>query len=351
MDWHEVAIVGGGPVGIELGVALRRAGISYVQFEAKQVGATMGWWPLGTRWFSSNERIAIAGVPLMTVDQNKATREEYLTYLRSVVKQFELDVRTYEPVTDVRRIDGGFEVHTRPLAGEKVYRARRVVLATGGTAMPRMLNVPGEDLPHVSHYMHEPHDYFGKRVLVVGGRNSAVEAALRIQQVGAQVTMSYRRSEFDAKSIKYWLYPEIMGLIRNRKIRAHFNTVVTRITPESVRLARCEAAGDGAMAVTDQTFEVPADFVLAMVGYKADMTLAKRVGVELSAAGEVPAFDPQTMETNVPGVYMAGTAVAGTQERYKVFLENCHVHVDRIVAAITGAPTPADPEPVLVPES
>jgi thioredoxin reductase (NADPH) len=118
-----------------------------------------------------------------------------------------------------------------------------------------------------------------------------------------------------------------------------------------VRLARCEVKEDGSAAVMDQTFEVPADFVLAMVGYKADMTLARRIGVELAAGSEVPAFDPNTMETNVPGVYMAGTAIAGTQDRYKVFLENCHVHVDRIVAAITGAPAPVEPEPVLVPES
>src|SRR5687768_15305441 len=194
-------------------------------------------------------------------------------------------------------------------------------MATGGTAMPRMLNGTGEELPHVSHYLHEPHAYFGKRVLVVGGKNSAVEAALRIQQVGAQVTVSYRRSEFDAKSIKYWLYPEIMGLIRNKKIRAHFKTVVTRITPESVRLARCEVKEDGGMAVADQMFEVPADFVLAMVGYKADMTLARLIGVELAPGSEVPSYDHATMETNVPGVYMAGTAIAGTQDRYKVFLE------------------------------
>jgi thioredoxin reductase (NADPH) len=352
MQWYEVAIIGAGPIGVELAVALKRARVSYVHLEAKQVGATMQWWPPATRWFSSNERIAIAGVPLLTVDQGKATREDYLRYLRAVVTEFDLAIQTYEPVVAIERRGEGFEIRTRPMtaAGESVYRARRIVLATGGTERPRKLGVEGEELPFVSHYMEDPHRYFRKRVLVVGGRNSAVEAALRIHGVGAEVVMSYRGSEFNAKSIKYWLYPEIMGLIRSGRIRMHFNTTVRRIMPGEVELARCEAETP-LFATREGAFKVAADFVLLMVGYVADMSLAKMSGVALMGEEQRPVFDERTMETNVPGVYVAGTVVAGTQSRYRVFLENCHVHVSRIVAAVTGAEPPAAPEPAAIPES
>src|SRR4051812_23508193 len=184
----EVALVGAGPIGIEMAVALKRAGINYLHFDAKQIGYTISWFPYQTRFFSSNERIAIAGVPLQTADQTKATREEYLTYLRRVVQQFDLKVNTYEPVVGIERLDRvGFRLTTRPPGGERAFRCRHLVLCTGGTDHPRRLNVPGENLPHVSHYFDDPHKYFGKRLLIVGGKNSAVEAALRCHHAGARV--------------------------------------------------------------------------------------------------------------------------------------------------------------------
>jgi thioredoxin reductase (NADPH) len=348
---RDVAIIGAGPIGIEMAVALKRHDISYVQFDVKQVGQTMFWWPPMTRWFSSNERIAIAGVPLQTVDQGKATREDYLRYLRTVVEQFDLSVNTFEPVTAIDKSpEGGFVLTTSPQRGVQRYKVQRIILATGGTAAPRRLDIPGEDLPHVSHYMADPHTYFRKRVLVVGGRNSAVEAALRIHPVGADVTISYRRAGFDAKSIKYWLYPEIMGLIRSGRLRAHFNTIVSEITPAGVKLATCDESRP-LFGNPGSTFNVPTDFILLMVGYVADMSLAKMAGVELVGENEVPVYDERTMETNVPGIYIAGTATGGTQARYRIFLENCHIHIDRILAALIGAPTPPTPEPLAQPES
>jgi thioredoxin reductase (NADPH) len=348
---RDVAIVGAGPIGIEMAVALKRHDISYVQFDAKQVGQTMSWWPPMTRWFSSNERIAIAGVPLQTVDQGKATREDYLRYLRTVVEQFDLSINTFEPVSGIEKLaSGGFVVTTAPQRGEQRYQVQRIILATGGTARPRRLDVKGEDLPHVSHYMEDPHRYFRKRVLVVGGRNSAVEAALRIQQVGADVTISYRGSEFNGKSIKYWLYPEIMGLIRSGRIRAHFNTVVSEITAGGARLASCDESRP-LFGNPGSSFNVPADFILLMVGYLADMSLARMAGVELVGENEIPVFDERTMETNVPGIYIAGTAAGGTQARYRIFLENCHIHIDRILASIMGAPSPPTPQPLASPET
>jgi thioredoxin reductase (NADPH) len=355
----DVAVVGAGPIGLELAVALKRAGIDYLHFDAKQIGWTISWFAPGTRFFSSNERIAIAGVPLQTPDGGKCTREQYLTYLRTVVQQFDLDVRTYEPVVGIDRLPGaaGFTLTTKPAGGERRCRARRVVLVTGGTDRPRRLDVPGEDLPHVNHYFDDPHRYFRKRVLVVGGKNSAVEAALRCHNAGAHVSLSYRRPKLPARSIKYWLLPEINGLIDSGRVPAYLGTAPTRITPTHVQL---EPWADPD-APPDPTFpfvapgvrgrNVEADFVLLLVGYRADMSLCRMAGVELAGPTETPNFTPHTMETNVPGVYVAGTAVAGTQDKYRVFIENCHVHVDRIVAAVTGAPEPAAPQPLAAPES
>ena len=333
---YDLAIIGAGPIGIELAVACKKQGVDYIQFDAKQVGYTMSWWAPQTRWFSSNERISIAGVPLLTPDQNKATREQYLAYLRMIVEQFDLHIHTYEPVTGLRRDDDrdAFALQTAPAAGPRTYRARRVVLAVGGTDFPRKLGVPGEDLPHVSHYFHEPHTYFRKRVVIVGGKNSAVEAALRCHHAGAAVALVHRRAQLPERSIKYWLTPEITGLLHNGRVEGHFNSVVTRITPTHVHLARTD---DGHSPVDRSDEQVPADFVLLLVGYLQDKSLLRNAGVDLNGSSDAPLYDPTTMQTNVPGLYLAGTAVGGTQERYHVFLENCHVHVERIMRTLYQA--------------
>ncbi|HEX4054559.1 MAG TPA: NAD(P)-binding domain-containing protein [Tepidisphaeraceae bacterium] len=337
----ELAIIGAGPIGIELAVAFKRAGIDYLHFDARQIGYTISWFAPQTRFFSSNERLAIAGVPLFTPDQTKCTREQYLAYLRSVVVQFDLNIKTYEPVVNIAHKSGEFLLTTRRGGGECKYRVKKLVLATGGTDHPRRLDVRGHDLPHVSHYFQDPHEYFQKDLLIVGGRNSAVEAALRSHYAGARVSMSYRKPQFDAASIKYWLWPEMNGLIQSGKLKAHFNTTLKEIRPGGAVLL-----GDGG-----KTIEVPADFVLLLIGYEADMTLCKMAGVELKQPGNAPTFDPATMQTNVPGVYVAGTAMGGTQERYAVFIENCHVHTQRIMASLTGAAPPPAPAPVERPES
>src|SRR5688572_7783160 len=346
----QVVIVGAGPIGLEMAAALKQARIPYLHFDARQIGHTISWFAPQTRFFSSNERIAIAGVPLQTADQNKATREEYLAYLRGVVQQFDLRVNTYEPVTEIERVavsgDDGFVLTTGPAAGPRTYRVRRLVLATGGTDRPRRLNIPGEDLPHVSHYFDDPHKYFRKRVLIVGGKNSAVEAALRCHHAGAHVSLSYRRDRLPAKSIKYWLLPEINGLMQSGRIPAHLSTVPRAITPTHVTLAR---VGDSLYG--HDTFDVPADFVLLLIGYVQDNKLFKLAGVQLEGDCGAPVFNPRTMETNVPGLYVAGTAVGGTQDKYRVFIENCHVHVARITAALTGAAPPEAPAPFAAPES
>jgi thioredoxin reductase (NADPH) len=336
----DVAIIGAGPIGLELAVALKRRNISYLHFDAKQIGYTISWFAPQTRFFSSNERIAIAGVPLFTSDQSKATREDYLAYLRAIVQQFDLKINTYERITSIQRHDDDFSLTSQPVGRQKrVYRARRIVLATGGTDHPRRLNIPGEDLSHVEHYFRDPHAYFGKRLLIIGGKNSAVEAALRCHSAGATVSLSYRRRQLPAESIKYWLLPEMNALCKSGCIEAYFDSTAVAITPTHVTLQR-----------GGEQFDVPADFVLALIGYEQDTTIFQMAGVQLSGAQQAPVFDESTMQTSVRGIYVAGTAIAGTQDRYRVFIENCHVHVDRVVASLTGhaavveQPAYAEPE-------
>ncbi|MEM0925112.1 MAG: NAD(P)-binding domain-containing protein [Planctomycetota bacterium] len=330
-----VVIVGAGPIGIELAVAFRREDIPFELLDAGCVGHTMSWWAPQTRWFSSNERIAIAGIPLLTVDQGKATREEYLTYLRSVLSQHRISVRTHSKVTEICRSRDGFELRYESSGVSHPMRASAVVLAIGGTDFPNRLQIPGDDLPHVDGYLRETHRYYGRRVLVIGGRNSAVEAALRLHHAGATVALSYRGERLPEKSIKYWLWPEINGLINAGRIKAYFSSRPVEITSTEVILQD----DDGRRA------RVATDDVLALIGYAQDKSLFRSAGVTLSGPQEVPSFDPATMETDVPDLYVAGTAIAGTQSsKYRIFLENCHEHVDRIVAAVTGK-RPASAEP------
>ncbi|MGN6185885.1 MAG: NAD(P)-binding domain-containing protein, partial [Thermoanaerobaculia bacterium] len=227
---YRVAIIGAGPIGLELAVAFKRNGIDYIQFDAAQIGATMQWYPLEMIFHSNAERLAIAGVPIQVTDQQKPKREEFLAYLRSIVQQFHLDVRTYERVETVTRIDGQFELQTRAVDGQHLYRVGKIVLAIGAMHMPKLLNIPGEELPHVSHYFHDPHTYFNKELLIIGGRNSAIEAAVRCQRAGAKVTLAYRREDFDATSVKFWLLPEIRSMIRDERVM-----FLPSVTPLEIR--------------------------------------------------------------------------------------------------------------------
>jgi thioredoxin reductase (NADPH) len=350
----DVIVVGAGPIGLELAVALKREGIEYVHVEAKQIGYTISWFPPQTRFFSSNERIAIAGVPLQTADQSKASREEYLAYLRSVVEQFDLEVQTYTRVIGIQKNHGGFAVTVQAAGRKRHLKARRIVLCTGGTDHPRRLSIPGEDLPHVSSYFQDAHKYFRKRLLVVGGKNSAIETALRCHHAGANVTLSYRRAQLDTKSIKYWLLPEINGLIADGRITGLFDTIPTEITPTDVALAPpgvAESDGEGNPRAVPNPLRAAADFVVLQIGFEQDTTLFEMAGLALNGECRAPVYSDRTMESSVPGIYVAGTAVGGTQDKYRVFIENCHVHVGRIVAALVGTAPPPTPVPLAAPES
>lgn len=326
-DSDPIAIVGAGPIGIELAVTFKRYNIPYLHFEARQIGHTFMRWPRNTPFFSTTERIEIAGIPIQKITQERTTGEEYLAYLRSVVEQEDLAIRTYEPVVDIRAAANGFILTTKQNNCDHKYQVSKVVLANGDMDFPKKLNVPGEDLAHVSHFLVDPHMYFQRRLLIVGGKNSAVETALRCWRTGSQVTISYRRASFDEQAIKHWLLPDLKTQIELGNI-----TFLPETRPVEFRLGSTVLED----MRTGQRVEVENDFVLLQTGYVADCTLFEKAGVRLLGPERSPEFNPETMETNVPGIYVAGTSAAGTQTRYRLFIENTHEHVGKILQALTG---------------
>jgi thioredoxin reductase (NADPH) len=216
---------------------------------------------------------------------------------------------------------------TQPASGEKCYLADKVVFAIGDMHRPNKLGIPGEELPHVDHYFRDPHKYFRQKLLIIGGRNSAVEAALRCWRAGAEVTLSYRRAKFDEKSVKHFILPDLLTQIELGTIGYLPETAPVAVTPTHVVLRHSDGS----------TFEQPADFVLMMTGYLGDLSLCQAAGVNLVGETRAPEHNPETMETNIPGVYIAGTVAGGERkQRYTYFIENCHVHVARIVHHLTG---------------
>ncbi|GAB4115522.1 MAG: NAD(P)-binding domain-containing protein [Roseiflexaceae bacterium] len=333
---YEVAIIGAGPIGIELATCLKRLGVEYVHFEARQIGHAMTWWPRNTNFFSTTERLAIAGVPIQNNHQQRITGEEYLAYLRSIVEQFDLAVRVYEPVTSLERQDTSFVLTSEPRTGQRQTRVRKVVIALGDMEQPHMLNIPGEDLPHVSHYFRDPHDYFRQRLLIVGGKNSAAEAALRCWRAGAEVTISYRQPRFDPQRVKHWILPDLEAQIEAGTIQFLPETAPVAIGPGYVDLVACHAG----QPLDQAPFRHTTDFVLLNTGFRGDQRLLEQAGVELTGENRVPTYNPATMESNVPGLYLAGTVAAGIQRRYTLFIENCHDHADAIAYALTGRHAP-----------
>lgn len=315
-----VAIVGAGPIGIELAIALKKTGIPYLLFDREQVAQMIYNFPPQTHFFSSNERIGISGYPVQTTDQQKCSREDYLAYIRTLVMHYQLEVHSYEEVATIKRVENGeFLLHTLSAKGEREYQVKYVVLATGGTSTPRKLNVPGENLPHVSHKMEDPHKYFLKHVLIIGGKNSAGESALRCYHAGAKVSLCTRKKQFDPKDIKYWLFPELVGRIEHREIDCYFESEVKEILPDRVHL--------------NNGVEIFADFVIKAIGFDANMELFKQLGIEMTTEQQMVKHD-ETMQTSVPNVYVLGTVVGGTQIRYRIFIENTHEHVAKILDAL-----------------
>lgn len=344
---REIVVVGAGPIGLEMGIALKRRGLDFCILEAEQIGHTVGWYAPGTHFFSSPERIAIAGLPLITRDQGKATREEYLDYLMAAAWQYELPILSGTRLVGLDRPDQGassgvifptgkpknsdasqkrrasFSLRLQRAGQETRIQCRYLILAVGDMHGPRNLGIPGENQSNVDHYLRELRNYFRQKVVIVGGRNSAVEAAIRIFRMGGQVTMVYRGAQLDDSTIKYWLYPEIQSMIKNGIIGFIPQAEVESISGNEMKYRTF--AGSSC---------IHADQFLLLTGYEQDSSFLENLGLDLQGENNKPIFDESTMEASIPGVFIAGTATAGSQHRHTVFIENSHLHVDRILKTI-----------------
>ncbi len=319
----DLAVIGAGPCGLAVGVAARRVDIAAAIFDRGNVANALLGYPIGMTFFSTPENLEIGGLPFVCAGA-KPTRDEALKYYRRVAQYFELDMRAYEEVVSVTGKLGEFTLTTRKRTGEEgTHRARRVVVAIGNLDTPNLLGVPGEDLPNVTHYFREPHPYFDQRCLVIGGANSAAEAALELHRAGAHVTLVHFLPELD-RGLKPWVRPDIENRIREGAIAARFETRVTEIGPDYVRL-RSERNGAEERLAND--------WVFAMTGYAPDTSFLRRLGVTVDEATGVPQHDPATMETNVPGLYIAGVIAAGNDAN-RLFIENGRYHGAKIVSAI-----------------
>ncbi len=323
MNTMDVAIVGAGPCGIAAGAAASEAGLTTVLLDKGCIANSIVGYPYYMRFFSTADRIEIAGVPFAIPEKNPSRREA-LVYYRSVVEHFGLRVRQYEGVETITGEEGAFRIQTRKMSGAREsYVARWVVMATGGFHAPNLLEVPGEDLPKVKHYFREPYPYFDQDVLVVGGSNSAVEASLELFRSGARVTLVHFLDRLD-KGVKAWVVPDITNRLEKDEISVYWKHRVAEITPEAVKL-RAEETGE----VT----EIPNDWVFAMTGWRSNPVLLKELGVEVDPATGIPAHDTVTMETHVPGVFIAGVLAAGNNAN-KIFIENGRAHGSQIIRAL-----------------
>ena len=307
-----VLIVGAGPIGLACAISAKRRGIDPLVIDAGAIANSILHYPVGMTFFTTPERLEIGNHPI-TPAREKPTREEALKYYRGVARAEGLRVRTHTRLTGVRREKAGLVAQVQTGIGEvreAEIACERLVLATGYFDHPNRLNVPGEDLPHVSHYPEEPHRTAGLDVVVVGGKNSAVEMALNSYRSGARVTLVYRGATLKP-SVKYWLRPDIENRIKAGEIGARWNTTVCAITPGHVVVQQAGGKAEN----------LPADLVYLLTGYAPDFGLFQRIGLELDRETGRPSHNPETLESNVPGIYLAGSVTAG---RFisEVFIEN-----------------------------
>jgi thioredoxin reductase (NADPH) len=318
----DVVIIGAGPAGLAAAIAARRRGLSIAVIEKGALVNSLLHYPTDMVFFTTPELLEIGGFPFVS-PYEKPTRQEALRYYRRVTDACQLEVVFDTRITGlVRAKDGSFAVTSVGTGGAvRDWAARTVVLATGAYDLPNLIGVPGEDLPHVSHYYHEPHPYYRRRVLVVGGKNSAAEAALELYRAGATVTLVHRHAAL-GDSIKYWVKPDIDNRIKEGAVQARFNARVVEITPADVVL-------DGPGGRTRE----PADAVLLMTGYRSDTALLRAAGAAIDETEGAPLHDPGTFETTVPNLFLAGAVVAGKQSG-RIFIENGRFHGEAVVREI-----------------
>lgn len=317
-ELYDVLIVGGGPIGIACGLEAKKKGLHYVIVEKGPIVNSLFNYPINMQFFSSSERLEIAEIPFISKEA-KPKRNEALEYYRRIVTSNNLNIRLFERIEDVeKKSDGHFEIRS----DKNSYHSRNVIIATGFYDIPNKIGVPGEELPKVSHYYKDPHFYASQKLVVIGASNSAIDAALETWRKGAEVTLVIRGPEVGQR-VKYWVRPDIINRIEEGSIKAYYNSNVTEIRPGEVVIDSPE----GEVILEN-------DFVLALTGYKPNFAFLKKLGIRLSDdAKKFPEYDPETMETNVTGLFLAGV-ICGGMETHKWFIENSRVHADVIMKAI-----------------
>ena len=310
----DLLVIGAGPTGMACAIEAQRAGFSAVLVDKGCLCNSLFHYPAHMTFFTTPELLEIGDMPFSSPNQ-KPTRSEALEYYRKVAEHYRLDVRQYQTVDRVTGADGAFSVQTTDQFGrEQLHHARKIVLATGYYDLPNYLSIPGEDLPKVKHYYHEPHPYFGLDVVVIGGKNSAAIAALDLWRHGARVTLVHRGAEMH-RHVKYWILPDIVNRIKNGEIKAYFNSTVASVAMDTVTLATPEGEK-----------VIPNHFVFALTGYHPDFAFIESLGVKLDEANaRCPVCDPASLESNVPGIYLGGVIVAGERTN-EIFIENGRFH-------------------------
>lgn len=317
MQHEEVIIIGGGPCGLAAAIALKESGKNPLVIEKGNVVNSIYHYPTHQTFFSTSEKLEIGGVPFIT-ENYKPRRNQALSYYREVVKRKEIRINSYEKVIEVSKNEATqFCLRT----DKQEYSTPYIIAATGYYDHPNFMNVPGEDLPKVAHYFKEAHPYFDKDVLIVGGKNSSIDAAIELVKAGARVTVIYRGEEY-SPSIKPWILPEFDSLIRNGEILMEFQAEIKEITYDKV-----------VYRVDSEEKEVKNDFVFAMTGYHPDHNFLKKMGIQIEEETGRPMFNPETMETNIPGIFIAGVIAAGNNAN-EIFIENGRFHGGLIADAI-----------------
>jgi thioredoxin reductase (NADPH) len=323
MSSYDIICIGAGPTGLATAIEAKRAGLRPLVIDKGCLCNSIFHYPVNMVFFTTPELLEIGDLPLVSAAE-KPARVEALKYYRKAAEHYELEVKLYELVERVEGRDGAFGVVTRREDGsQERYESKKIAVATGYYDLPNKLNVPGEDLPHVSHYYTEPHPFWNEPVVVVGGRNSAAEAALDLYRNGAKVTLVHRDAQL-GPTIKYWVRPDIENRIKAGQVEALFETHVKEITPEEVIVAN----GSGER-------RLPAKQVFALTGYHPDFTFMQNLGVRLDTVTCKPELNPETLESNVPGIYLAGVVIGG-RHTSEIFIENGRFHGKQIVRALTG---------------
>jgi thioredoxin reductase (NADPH) len=332
---YDLLCIGAGPTGLACAIEAKRAGMRPLVVDKGCLCNSLYHYPMNMKFFTTSERMEIGDLP-MTVGGDTPTRMDALKYYRKTVEHFDIELLLYSQVTGIDGADGAFRVFTHSAAGEKIMHARKLAVATGYYDRPNPLNVPGENLPFVSHYFTDPHPFWRQDVVVIGAKNSAAEAALDLFRGGANVTLVHRGATV-GKSLKYWVKPDIENRISAGEIRAMFNTEVVRFESGLVHLINSQGG-----------HILPAAKVFAMTGYHPDFSFLEKLGIHLDAVTRRPTCDPQSLESNVPGLYVAGVVVGGLFTG-EIFIENGRFHGKQIISHLTGKHDPLGPAPVSPP--